>query len=89
LKKVLSQNGHNFYSQHEVAWMALWNTGFYISPSRAENVINGNQINATVYSVLTQVRAPLQESGTSAAKIAEANSVLSYADGCYGGHHTL
>lgn len=85
----MRQNGPTLYRSHINAWKDLWNTGFYISPSRAEGALNGGKINATLYYVLSQVRDPLHEVGTSPAEIVEANMVLSYSEGCYGGHHTL
>jgi len=89
MKKALEHNAYNFYAAHENAWKDLWRTGFYLSPSRAQNAINGDKINATMYHVLSQVRAPLHETNVLALEAAEANAVLSYAEGCYGGHHTL
>ncbi|CAL8084500.1 unnamed protein product [Orchesella dallaii] len=89
LQKVMSLDVRTFYELHEKAWNELWTTGFYISTSRAVNALNGDKINATMYNVLSQVRAPLFEVNVPLAQISEAHSVLSYAEGCYGGHHTL
>jgi len=80
---------HNFQDLNEKAWRDLWTTGFYISPSRATGALNGYTINATMYYVLSQVRAPLHEVGVPQREVDEANKVLNFADGCYGGHHTL
>lgn len=85
----MAQDVHSFFDDHEKAWNDLWKTGFYISASRAANALNGDKINATMYNVLSQVRAPLYETNVAPAQKAEANSVLTYAEGCYGGHHTL
>lgn len=85
----MEQVGDTFYKGHITAWRELWNSGFSISRSMAEKALNGDKINATIYYVLSQVRAPLFEVGVSQQQINEANSVLSYSEGCYGGHHTL
>jgi len=85
----LDSSIHSFQSLHERAWGNLWTTGFSISPSKAVNALNGDAINATIYYVLSQVRAPLYETNVPQVEIAEANSVLTYSEGCYGGHHTL
>lgn len=82
-------SSYNFQSLHEIAWSNLWTTGFYISPSKAVGALNGDSINATIYYVLSQVRAPLYETNVPKKEVAEANAVLTYAEGCYGGHHTL
>lgn len=75
--------------QHTQVWNSLWETGFHISTSLAENVINGDQINATIYAVLSQVRAPEFEADSSAAIRADIYKLLMYADGCYDSYHTL
>ena len=52
---------------HLDIWHSLWTTGFGISHSMAEEAVNGYQINATMYYVLSQSPAPLH-SITSTAK---------------------
>jgi len=89
LQKVMFPEVRDFFELHEKAWRELWTTGFYISTSMAVNALNGGKINATMYNVLSQVRAPLFEVNVPLSHISEANAVLSYAEGCYGGHHTL
>ncbi|XP_021965414.1 uncharacterized protein KIAA2013 homolog isoform X2 [Folsomia candida] len=88
-RETLRQSSSTLFRAHQAAWKDLWNSGFYISPSRAEDALNGDKINATLYNVLSQVRDPLHEVGVSAGEVAEANAVLSYSEGCYTGHHTL
>ena len=39
--------------------------------------------------IISQVRAPLHESATSAAERVSILKDLAYAEGCYGGHYTL
>lgn len=85
----MNQDVQRFFGAHEKAWNDLWKTGFYISTSRALNALNGDKINATMYNVLSQVRAPLYEVNVPVAQMTEANAVLTYSEGCYGGHHTL
>lgn len=74
---------------HTQVWNGLWETGFHISTSLAENVINGDQINATIYAVLSQVRAFESEADTSASARADLYKLLMYAEGCYDSYHTL
>lgn len=86
---MIAQDVHGFFDAHEKAWNDLFKTGFYLSASRAANALNGDKINATMYTVLSQVRAPLYETNVATSQVIEANAVLAYAEGCYGGHHTL
>lgn len=75
--------------QHIQVWNSLWETGFHISTSLAENVINGDQINSTIYAVLSQVRAFEFESDISATFRSDIYKLLMYAEGCYDSYHTL
>lgn len=75
--------------QHIQVWNSLWETGFHISTSLAENVINGDQINSTIYAVLSQVRAFEFEADTSAVFRSDIYKLLMYAEGCYDSYHTL
>lgn len=86
---MMAQDLRGFFGVHEKSWNDLWKTGFTISTSRAANALNGDTINATIYNVLSQVRAPLYEVNVQSTQIQEANTVLAYAEGCYGGHQTL
>ena len=47
---------YNFKRQHIKVWNHLWSTGFEISRSKAENALNGDRINATMYAVLSHSR---------------------------------
>lgn len=75
--------------QHIHVWNSLWETGFHISTSLAENVINGDQINSTIYAVLSQVRAFEFETDISAVFRSDIYKLLMYAEGCYDSYHTL
>jgi len=55
--------------------------------SKASGVLNGDLINATVYNVLSSVRAPAYEISSSPAILAKVASSLSYVEGCYGANH--
>lgn len=68
-------------------WEKLWNTGFSISTSKASDVLNGDLINATMYNVLSSVRAPSYEMSSSPAVLAKVSNSLSYVEGCYGANH--
>lgn len=97
MKKVLEEHGTEaagdalfaFRKQHTTVWNSLWQTGFSISPSKAENALNGDKINATIYNVLSHTRAyEFEESITPQRKNQIAHD-LTYAEGCYDSYHTL
>lgn len=97
MKKVLEEHGTEaagdalfaFRKQHTKVWNSLWQTGFYISQSKAENALNGDKINATIYNVLSHTRAyEYEESITPQRKNLIAHD-LTYAEGCYDSYHTL
>lgn len=74
---------------HARVWNGLWETGFYISDSKAEGVINGDRINATIYAILSQVRSYEYEEHIKAATKSDILRTLTYSEGCYEGHSTL
>jgi len=76
-------------NQHEGIWNTLWTTGFGISHSMAESAINGAQINATMYYVLSQSPTPLHSLETSSERKNELQGHLAYLEGCYGSLPTL
>lgn len=79
----------NFRLQHTRVWNSLWQTGFTVSHSKAENALNGDRINATIYNVLSQARAyEFEESITPQRKNQIAHD-LTYAEGCFDHYHTL
>lgn len=84
---------HNAYyafkRDHVPVWNSLWETGFHISTSMAENVLNGNDINATMYAVISQSRAFEFEESSTAQRKADIARALTYAEGCYDSYHTL
>ncbi|EDW87307.1 uncharacterized protein KIAA2013 homolog [Drosophila yakuba] len=84
-----SLNSVNIYRQEHIdVWTDLWATGFTISTSKAENSLNGDRINATMYAVLSQVRSfEFEETGGS--KKEDIAKALTYAEGCYDSYHTL
>lgn len=97
MKKVLEEHGEDsfgdallaFRKQHTRVWNTLWQTGFYISTSKAEHALNGDKINATIYNVLSHSRAyEFEESITPQRKNQIAHD-LTYAEGCYDSYHTL
>ncbi|RXG71540.1 hypothetical protein Avbf_07021 [Armadillidium vulgare] len=89
LKDAVSGNVKKLRTDHSSVWQELWLSGFSISESKAENTINGDLINATIYNVLSQSPAPLHELHTVAKQRESIMKDLAYAEGCYGGHHTL
>lgn len=89
LKTAVTGNIRRLREDHMKVWQELWSSGFSISHSKAENALNGDLINATIYHVLSQAPAPLYQVSTSEE---QRNSILrdiAYAEGCYGGHQTL
>lgn len=83
------QTHTKFRRQHTNVWSNLWETGFQISTSLADNFINGDQINATIYAVLSQVRSYEFEVGSSEQFRKDILKSLAYAEGCYDSYHTL
>lgn len=83
------QTHHKFRRQHTHVWNNLWETGFHISTSLADNVINGDQINATIYAVLSQVRSFEVETDSTEQFRRDILKSLAYAEGCYDSYHTL
>ncbi|XP_055637924.1 uncharacterized protein KIAA2013 homolog [Toxorhynchites rutilus septentrionalis] len=84
---------HNAYyafkRDHVKVWNSLWETGFHISTSMAENTLNGNDINATMYAVISQSRAYEYEKSSSVQEKSDIARALTYAEGCYDSYHTL
>ncbi|XP_050425901.1 uncharacterized protein KIAA2013 homolog isoform X2 [Adelges cooleyi] len=72
---------------HINIWEKLWNTGFSISTSKAADVLNGDLINATMYYVLSSIRAPTYEISTPPAILSQVSNSLSYVEGCYGANY--
>lgn len=77
----------NIEKTHIDIWEKLWSTGFSISVSKASGVLNGDLINATMYNVLSSVRAPLYEISSSPDILSKVSNSLSYVEGCYGANH--
>lgn len=82
---------HNYRQSHINVWSDLWATGFTISTSKAENSLNGDRINATMYAVLSQTRSYEFEEfvSLSAPSKQDIAKALTYAEGCYDSYHTL
>lgn len=83
------QTYSTFRRKHISVWNNLWESGFQISTSLAENIINGDQINATIYAVLSHVRSYEFETNSSEQFKADILKSLAYAEGCYDSYHTL
>lgn len=54
VKRILQLSSPSLHLYHEGAWTNLWHSGFAISYSHAPEVVNGYQINATLYYLLCQ-----------------------------------
>lgn len=74
----------NLEEKHTKIWQQLWHTGFGISYSKAQDVLNGDKINATLYYVLSNSRSYMSEYSTSLQNKQELNSLLSNEKSCYG-----
>lgn len=89
LKRAVTGSIKKLRMEHSQVWSELWSSGFRISHSKAENALNGDLINATLYHVLSQARAPLHEVTTTEDQRASILRDIAYAEGCYGGLPTL
>uniref|UniRef100_A0A2A4J3D8 Uncharacterized protein n=1 Tax=Heliothis virescens TaxID=7102 RepID=A0A2A4J3D8_HELVI len=94
MEKVIALTGdrtaiRNLRENHARVWQGLWYTGFYISDSKAQGIINGDRINATIYAILSQVRSYEHEDSMKANTKADIMRSLTYSEGCYEGHSTL
>lgn len=97
MKKALQDAEHidsdnkyyDFKKQHMQVWQNLWLTGFEISSSLAEDSINGDRINATIYAVLSQVRTFEYEASVQPYIKTDIARALTYVEGCYDSYHTL
>ena len=89
IQEAGSVTSQTLLDNHMAVWQSLWTTGFTISLSLADNAVNGPRINATLYYVLSQAPTPLHSTQTTAAKVEELRSYLSYTEGCYSGVITL
>ncbi|KAM7352969.1 uncharacterized protein KIAA2013 homolog [Cochliomyia hominivorax] len=89
--KSFSTSIHNYRQSHINVWSDLWATGFTISTSKAENSLNGDRINATMYAVLSQTRSYEFEEFVSVSSPSKQDiaKALTYAEGCYDSYHTL
>lgn len=83
------QNDGNFRREHTAVWQALWASGMEISSSLAEDSINGDRINATMYAVLSHARTAESEVNATEAMRNEALQALNSVEGCYDSHSTL
>lgn len=81
---------YNFKKLHTQIWKNLWLTGFEISSSLAEDSINGDRINATIYAVLSQLRSFESEDSILLPQKMEIDKILNNVEGCYDTrYHTL
>lgn len=96
LKRIQTDGGDDFKNamalfkkEHTRVWNELWLTGFSISNSKAENSINGDKINGTIYNVLSNVRSYEYEDDVSPQVKQDIDRVLTYSEGCFDSYHTL
>lgn len=95
MKNVLEEfyqsesSSYAFKRSHTDVWKNIWFTGFQISSSKAENALNGDRINHTIYIILSQVRAFESEQSITPSKRQEIFNALSYSENCYAHYPTL
>lgn len=89
LTRAVSMTAATLRSNHVDVWRSFWTTGMGISHSMAEESVNGGQINATIYYVLSQAPAPIHAVHTAAETRERLLRQLVYSEGCYGGHPTV
>ncbi|XP_053213029.1 uncharacterized protein KIAA2013 homolog [Panonychus citri] len=93
VKRVAEISSLNLFSFHRNAWSELWKSGFGISLSKAQNVLNGDAINATLYYLLSHKNAfdadYMFKDLPSALISMRSSSLLNKPDSCYNGHPTL
>uniref|UniRef100_A0A915PUX2 Uncharacterized protein n=1 Tax=Setaria digitata TaxID=48799 RepID=A0A915PUX2_9BILA len=77
------------YREHSTAWNKLNMVTFGISKSLAPNALNADQINATRYVLLSNMRDPLLEIGVSKEQKEAGAASIKKIDMCYTGHSTL
>lgn len=102
VKKLVDFSDTALQQYHEHAWEKIWSSGFSISHSHAPNVVNGYQINATLYYMLSQrpmllpnqsnqqSNSILENFSNELTNLETINRSLIYRpDRCYNGHSTL
>lgn len=93
VKKVADISSLNLFNSHLNTWSELWKSGFGISFSKAQNVLNGDAINATLYYILSHKSAFDHDfvfKDLPSAMIAfRSSNLLNKPDSCYNGHPTL
>ena len=81
------------YSNHKDAWNGLWRSGIGLSLSKAENVLNGDVINATIYYILSQKSYFATDldvfSPDTLGQLAKENRLIEAPASCYDGHSTF
>ncbi|WKY08050.1 hypothetical protein Q1695_007502 [Nippostrongylus brasiliensis] len=76
-------------TEHERAWWKLNAATFYLSPSKAPKVLNGDKINATRYILMSNVKAPLLELSFPEDKRKALELSSRRNERCYSEHSTL
>lgn len=81
------------YTNHRDAWNHLWRSGIGLSLSKAENVLNGDAINATIYYILSQKSYFAQDldvfNPTTLSQLSRENKLIEEPASCYDGHSTF
>jgi len=83
VQQAAAMTWQRLQDSHTRVWQDLWTSGFGISWSYADDAINGDRVNATMYYVLSQSPTPLHSGQTSEGKRSELQGFLSYTEGCY------
>ncbi|CAI2352199.1 unnamed protein product [Caenorhabditis sp. 36 PRJEB53466] len=76
-------------SEHFEGWSKMHLSGFSVAPSKAPNTLNGDRINATKYILMSNLRAPTIEYGTTIETVKTLETTARKSELCYTGHSNL
>lgn len=81
------------YSNHKNAWIDLWRSGIGISLSKADDVLNGDVINATIYYILSQKTYFSKDldvfNPATLSTLIKDNKLIDQRASCFDGHSTF
>ncbi|ELU16232.1 hypothetical protein CAPTEDRAFT_221835 [Capitella teleta] len=89
INTVLNIDDKMLRQEHMKVWMELWHSGFGISQSLAAGAINGDDINMTLYYVLSNSPSPIHEVERSESDRFELAKLLYFPNRCFEDHQTL
>ena len=72
-------------ASHARAWRSLWSAGFSVAPSVAEGALNGDEVNATLYLLMTHARTSAASHSSSQSSQSSQQPQPPLSDHCYAG----